>query len=422
MKLFFDGDMSKTEKTEDGVVMYTYYSSFLHNAIMVDELASKLIDYVIDIGSGNELDCEIIHRVIPELESNEIMEIIEYLIQTGLFFVNSMDYRKNLFAIEIMNKTSLFRVERIYTHLTYNCNLGCDYCYNRDKLNKSKDVLQIADWEKVFDKFEGKKKPIITMTGGEPTLYPAFNEFVSLAYSRGFSLELLTNGTTLNKIPDETIKKITNFIISLDSLDVTKTQRKNSQNYNILQNILELKEKNNAISVRSVMTKDNKSEITELRNYLNKLGIKHVFSYFIPNNLEEIKYVPDFSKEDHLEGADICELSKCSACYRILAIDPYGKVFPCQSLMHSEFVLSDVNHEDWLQEVKKSQITKYFMFRSVESIEECRHCGVRTICGGGCKAISYNLYGDIEHKLDYLCDFMKRDSEFRINTIVYEEV
>ena len=86
MKLFFDGDMSKTEKTEDGVIMYTYYSSFLHNAIMVDELASKLIDYVIDIGSGNELDCEIIHRVIPELESNEIMEIIEYLIQTGLFF------------------------------------------------------------------------------------------------------------------------------------------------------------------------------------------------------------------------------------------------------------------------------------------------------------------------------------------------
>lgn len=421
MKLFFDGDMLKTEKNEEGVIMYTYYSSFLHNAIMVDELASKLIDYVIDIGSGNELDCEIIHRSIPELESNEIMEIIEYLLQTGLFFGNSIDYRKNSFVIEMMEKSSFFRVERVYIHLTYNCNLGCEYCYNRDKLNKGKEVLQIEDWEKVLDKFEGEKKPIITMTGGEPTLYPRFNEFVSLAYSRGFSLELLTNGTTLHKLSDESIQKISNYIISLDSLDVTKTKRKNSQNYNILENILELKKKNNAISVRSVLTKDNKSEITELKNYLNKFGIRHVISYFIPNNLGEIKYVPDLSKEEHFEEADICVLSKCSACYRILAIDPYGKVFPCQSLMYSDFLLSDVSHGDWLGEVKNSQITKYFMYRTVDNIEECRHCGVRTICGGGCKAISYNLYGDIEHKLEYLCDFFKRDSEFRINTIVYEE-
>ena len=43
--------------------------------------------------------------------------------------------------------------------------MGCEYCYNRDKLNKGKEVLQIEDWEKVLDKFEGEKKPIITMTG-----------------------------------------------------------------------------------------------------------------------------------------------------------------------------------------------------------------------------------------------------------------
>lgn len=146
-----------------------------------------------------------------------------------------------------------------------------------------------------------------------------------------------------------------------------------------------------------------------------------MISHFIPSKLSELPCCPDLCSLDNIEGSDIEVISRCGACFRILAINPMGKIYPCQSLMHEEFLLSDISSQNWLEELKKSDITRYFKYRSIEDIEGCKECSVKTVCGGGCKAISYNLYGDLEHKLDYLCEFFLRDSDSQIKNISFEE-
>lgn len=418
MKLYFDNNMRRIDKTEEEMVIY--YSSYLHNSIEVNYYAAKLVDSVIKNGYGNELNIKNMLIECSDFDESSIEDTLNMLVESGLFFANSIEYRKQKFMYKMYEQESDFRLERVYIHLTYKCNLNCQYCYNKEKLN-SMECMSIEEWKKVLEKLDKIGKPILTVTGGEAILYPFFNQFMDMAFKMGFYIELLTNGTLLDTLDLKTIEHINLFIISLDSLESAGTLRNNSEKYDILKNILYIKDLCEETYVRSVWTKQNENQVFALRDYLKKHGIKHMISQFIPSNLGELPYCPDLYSLSNIEGSDIEAISRCGACFRILAINPLGKIYPCQSLMEEEFLLSDIRYENWIEEVKKSDITRYFRFRCVDDIEECKECPVKTVCGGGCKAISYNLYGDLEHKLDYLCEFFARDSDWQIENILFED-
>ena len=418
MKLYFDTNMRKINSSNENMVIY--YSSFLHNSIEVNYDAAKVIDYIIKNGYGNELDIPNLLEELPDFDETDIKDTYDALVESDLFFNDSVKYRSRKFLYKLYDSESDFKLERVYIHLTYRCNLKCEYCYNKEKLN-SMEHLEISEWEKVLNCLCDAGKPILTITGGEAILYPYFNQFIEMAHDLGFYIELLTNGTLLNTLDVKIIKQINLFIISMDSLEKADSQRFNSEKYNVLENILYIKGLCKETYVRSVWTSQNKKEVFELREYLKNQGIKHMISHFIPSKLSELPCCPDLCSLDNIEGSDIEVISRCGACFRILAINPMGKIYPCQSLMHEEFLLSDISIQNWLEEVKKSDITRYFKYRSIEDIEGCKECSVKTVCGGGCKAISYNLYGDLEHKLDYLCEFFLRDSDSQIKNISFEE-
>lgn len=86
------------------------------------------------------------------------------------------------------------------------CNLKCPYCSVTYRDTHSRIPLpRIKKY--VEDLMERGLKAVILTGGGEPTLYPNFNELVQwIKNEKGLSVALITNGTTSSKIESETLK------------------------------------------------------------------------------------------------------------------------------------------------------------------------------------------------------------------------
>jgi len=96
----------------------------------------------------------------------------------------------------------------ISTHISPEgaCNLKCPYCSVTYRDTHSRIPLQrIKNY--VEDLITRGLKAVILTGGGEPTLYPQFNELVLwLKKDKGLSVALITNGTTKNKILPDALK------------------------------------------------------------------------------------------------------------------------------------------------------------------------------------------------------------------------
>lgn len=405
MVFFFDNNIVKLECNNDMVI---YYSSYVHNTIRVDKTTAEVIECLLENGSGIPIDMKKI-MINCNLTLDVAEEILSSLIDTDLFYENGMDLRINEFA-SVRERFKKFKIETAYLHLSYKCNLNCEYCYNKEKINTCSEI-SIEQWKNVLNVLKNTGTHKIMLTGGEPTLYPYFNDVVKYAVEQGLTIQVLTNGTTLGELDKQVIEMVSLFIVSLDSLDVGVNHRKNIERYSVLDNIMNLYRNGGSVNVRSVVTSKNSIEVKKLGGFLKAHEIEHIQTVFIPNSKEEKDLVPDLNDVNYSEQEyELCDIKECGAAYSIIAISPEGIVYPCQTLMFDEFAITDIFKENWYKELGESLITQYFLHRRVANIEGCNTCGYRTLCSGGCRSIAYNVYGDIEHKLDYFCELYKRES------------
>ncbi|KKN39028.1 hypothetical protein LCGC14_0747520 [marine sediment metagenome] len=85
------------------------------------------------------------------------------------------------------------------------CNLRCPYCSVTYRDNHSRIPFDVVK-KYVEDLMTRGLRAVILTGGGEPTLYPHFNELVQwIKYEKGLSVALITNGTTRQRIDPETL-------------------------------------------------------------------------------------------------------------------------------------------------------------------------------------------------------------------------
>jgi len=107
-------------------------------------------------------------------------------------------------------------------HLSFwpnaNCNLNCSYCCGRNVMDRSKEI-NFQEYDDMLEVLIEKGLMALEFSGiiGEPTLWTHFDDGVRLAWERGVSLSLITNGTTLKNIPDSTLKMFKWIRISIQS-------------------------------------------------------------------------------------------------------------------------------------------------------------------------------------------------------------
>ena len=126
------------------------------------------------------------------------------------------------------NKTNNFKINergtkimtyKINLHITQKCNYNCKYCFAHFA---GKEDLSLDDWKRIIDNlYDSKMVDAINFAGGEPVLYRDFSKIVDYAYSKGFKLSIITNGSLmLNEklMPAETLAKFDTLGISVDSI------------------------------------------------------------------------------------------------------------------------------------------------------------------------------------------------------------
>ena len=89
----------------------------------------------------------------------------------------------------------------ISTHISPEgrCNLSCAYCsVSKRKITERIELTAIKNYVQTLKKY-GLKAVILT-GGGEPTLYPKFNELVYWLIEENLSVALITNGTNIDSV------------------------------------------------------------------------------------------------------------------------------------------------------------------------------------------------------------------------------
>lgn len=115
---------------------------------------------------------------------------------------------------------------QVVLHLTENCNLRCKMCYfwgesgayKVESQAKPKNLDLEVIKKVVEDLKEGRPKPYYNFFGGEPFLYPNFNDLLTLF--KDYPFELQTNGILLKKYAEKLVESgIIGVKVSIDGIE-----------------------------------------------------------------------------------------------------------------------------------------------------------------------------------------------------------
>lgn len=153
---------------------------------------------------------------------------------------DNLDYLKTrkkyawIFKPKLYGKLLFFKKgQRISLFLTFKCNLKCNYCsllFSTGGKWPQSEISSVKEWK---DFLKGLKDPIkeITLTGGEPTLYPGFVDLVNWLLEKGYFVKVYSNLTKPE--PFFGIKQSFRFIIHA-SYHKSFRAKKFIKNYNLL--------------------------------------------------------------------------------------------------------------------------------------------------------------------------------------------
>ena len=255
---------------------------------------------------------------------------------------------------------------------TSTCNLNCSYCSVK---NRPKEELKLEDIKSTVRLAkENGLKSVILSGGGEPTLYPQYDELIKFLQEEELEIGLITNGTTLiNKdltpytwirvsINPETIdtlklpnipKSVTlgfSYIVCTDNYSIVRTD------INKLDRLVEIfMPKYVRLLADCTLAVE---QIHKINNVINTCIKK---SFFTPVYMQQIK-LPEPPKNCYL-----------GYLHPVLYCDGY--IYPCDSC-----VLNDVENQKFHDKYRICHHTEYdnFLTKKVKSLvcpkEDCPNC------------------------------------------------
>jgi Fe-coproporphyrin III synthase len=108
----------------------------------------------------------------------------------------------------------------VHLHPTRLCNLACLHCYSesdqRQRSALDPDLLRAA-----LDVLRCEGYSLLSLSGGEPLVYPALADVVSHARSIGFRVTMITNGLLATERHDALLDMLDGMAISFDGMAET---------------------------------------------------------------------------------------------------------------------------------------------------------------------------------------------------------
>lgn len=160
--------------------------------------------------------------------------------------------------------------------LTNLCNFKCTHCY-KETLYKEGKFLEFEKVCSILDFFRFKT-PIINITGGEPLLHPYINDILSYSNS-DFKITLLTNGSRLDEVKNENLKKL--YMSQVSMYGNSNSSYEKNTGYSrgfstFCSGIQKLKRNNVYTAVALTINKYNMNELNSYCDILLNLGVDEV--------------------------------------------------------------------------------------------------------------------------------------------------
>jgi len=300
---------------------------------------------------------------------------------------------------------------RVDLAVTYRCNNDCPHCYAGGP--RVTPELAVDDWKKIIEKLVDFDLPQVVFTGGEPTLRDDLEELVEYAQAGGLVTGLITNGRLLKS------KRVRSLVkAGLDYVQVTLESNKPKVHDRMVgcegafdETVAGIHNCTGKLytTTNTTITPVNAGTVLDTIHLLadigvNRFGLNAIIHAGRGEN--EAHRMPAEDVQEILEQASAlaqemgmdfiwytptryCELDpldlglglkQCSACSQVLAVEPDGRVIPCQSYLKEGLgnALTDDFREMW-----DSPLARYLAeYRYVDG--ECVECLQLHLCRGAC--------------------------------------
>jgi radical SAM protein with 4Fe4S-binding SPASM domain len=305
--------------------------------------------------------------------------------------------------------------------ITPRCNHDCLYCYNVWKGRKPypKDQLDTAGTIRLLNRIVDETQCLnLTISGGEPTLRDDLVGIISAVRPRLQSLNLITNGSLLNRslIQDLSNAGVDLFEVTLLSTrpKVTNALTRASNHEKVIENILLMKEVGVPVVAVFVATKLNLPDLENTLKMDIALGVDGLmFNRFNPGG-EGARHIPELLPDPKSLREALELLQTYSESYQFgiscsipmmpclfdmrkypnlghgyclggdgdkgyYTFDMTGRARICN---HSDTVIGDINQESF-EAISRKPFVKGFRHQLPPF---CLNCAERATCQGGCRA------------------------------------
>lgn len=324
-------------------------------------------------------------------------------------------------------KTTVNKVMSAYLHITQCCNLNCVGCYSLDSDRnrlKDPDIEQVkrAIWQLAQNGCE-----LLVVSGGEPFIRKDLPDILNYAKNNAkiSNIQVITNGIL---ITDEMLRRVKPYLdgiaVSIDGyskenptfirdegifdkvINAVKLSKNagihtsilptiHANNFNFMKEYVKLSEELNVDISYSLLTCSPKDEM--LKEWLpTSEQLVSIAQELIEIGLDGATSVNDMPIGDGLDTRKSCEVG----C-KIVSVGADGTVYPCHMLHDRRLAMGNIFEEE-LRDILSCDIALTCKNLHVDNFDICNKCKHRYVCGGGCRARSFYVYGNLTSH-DFYC-------------------
>jgi len=305
------------------------------------------------------------------------------------------------------------RLNNLYLHVTFACQLHCTHCYARAGVEEAKHViLSVAALAQLVREAKDAGFRQVVITGGEPLTHPQRTEMLRILteacrWARPMNLVLRTNlAMPLDATDLQLISAaFGQVVVSVDGSEQTHDARRGQGTYRTVVRNLEAY----TTEVRSPQsTIRNPGELSlacvmraadiqgdpgqAVRALASRLGIRRTrFRPLLPLGRAANWAEPPASEAlgAHADPMELIEngfhpVASCGLGQN-LYVEPSGESFPCYSYHRYHASLGNVI-ENSLLAILGTERFRDLTRHTVDTNPKCRECEVRYLCGGACRA------------------------------------
>jgi len=311
------------------------------------------------------------------------------------------------------------------------CNFNCKWCFANSGQKLSPRHMEKENLKKLIRALADSGLKQITLSGGEPTLYPHLREVINEAHDCGLVIHMNTNGYLLSSGLATELKGagLSQVQINIDSLDPRKhdyVRGKIGSFHRAVKALENARDAGLTCVSQTVLTRENENDVVDIFRFARNLGIQRCRVWdmtpsegcarenmdLMPTNyIATLQNLSNFAYEtgaQRIEAGDpLFPLVKTGLTvtggYCVAAAGLYctiscrGDVYFCATLRETLYdIFVEMDKERDMRDFHRYKVKEYLS--SFREAETCRTCGFFQKCRGGC-------YTRRERKggLDYWC-------------------